>query len=91
MDKSDNILNNLTTVNGKEKFEPKAPAKKVAKIKSVAKKPVQSKPFVIKPRETYSAEKLSKLTADNLATLCKHYKLDSSEDKQKMIEALLGK
>jgi len=81
MDKSDNILNNLTTVNGRE--EPKS--KKVAK-KTAAKKTVERKPLTTK-----SPERLNNCTVEQLAKLCERLGAASSDNKQQMIDTLLGK
>jgi hypothetical protein len=81
MDKSDNILDNLTTVNGKEEFEPQKTAKKKA-----AKKTVKSKPLTTK-----TPERLNKASIEQLAKLCEHFKVPSSDNKQEMINTLLGK
>ncbi len=81
MDKSDNILNNLTTVNGREEPKPKKVAKKTA-----AKKTVSSKPLTTK-----SPERLNNCTVEQLDKLCKHFNVPSSHNKQEMINTLLGK
>ncbi len=81
MDKSDNILNNLTTANGRE--EPKS--KKVAK-KTAAKKTVERKPLTTK-----SPERLNNCTVEQLARLCKKFGVPFSDNKQEMINTLLGK
>tara|TARA_X000001382_G_scaffold102974_2_gene77819 strand:+ start:1990 stop:2253 length:264 start_codon:yes stop_codon:yes gene_type:complete len=87
MDQSDNILNNLTTVNGKEEFEPKKSVKKkTATKKAVAKKAVQSKPLTSK-----SPERLSKCSTDQLVELCKYFKVSFSGSREEMINTLLGK
>tara|TARA_B110000305_G_C19321030_1_gene578951 strand:+ start:554 stop:787 length:234 start_codon:yes stop_codon:yes gene_type:complete len=77
MDKSDNILNNLTTVNGREEPKPK---------KTAAKKTVSSRPLTTK-----SPERLNNCSVDVLAKLCKKFGVPFSDNKQEMINTLLGK
>tara|TARA_R110001592_G_scaffold150141_1_gene375819 strand:+ start:1552 stop:1809 length:258 start_codon:yes stop_codon:yes gene_type:complete len=85
MDKSDNILNNLTTVNGREEPKPKKVAKKTAKKKTV-KKTVELKPLTGK-----SFELLNSYNIEQLTRLCEKFKAASSGNKQEMINTLLGK
>ena len=81
MDKSDYILDNLTTVNGREEPKPKRTAKKKAAKKAVERKPLTTK----------TPEMLNGRTAEQLAKLCKRLGVASSDNKQQMIDTLLGK
>ena len=81
MDKSDNILNNLTTVNGREEPKPKKVAKKKTVKKTVEPKPLTGKSF----------ELLNSYNTEQLTRLCEKFKAASSGNKQEMINTLLGK
>jgi hypothetical protein len=82
----DNILDNLTTVNGKEEFEPQKPAKKKAVSKPVVKKAVQPK-----PAPKYSKEELEKLSSTSLTALCLKLNVATAKRKPQMIQNILNK
>ena len=86
MNQSDNILNNLTTVNGKQEFEPKKPAKKKAVSNPVVKKAVQPK-----PAPKYTKEELQKLSSTNLTNLCLKLNVPTAKRKPQMIQNILDK
>ena len=77
MDQSDNILDNLTTINGKEDSFPK----KVAKKQTVQPKPA--------PQYTY--EGLSNLGTNSLTALCLKLGVATAKRKAQMIENILNK
>ena len=74
----DNILDNLTTINGKEEFEPQKPAKKKAVSKPVVKKAVQPKPA-------------PKLSSTSLTNLCLKLNVPTAKRKPQMIQNILNK
>tara|TARA_E500000178_G_C16861293_1_gene679871 strand:+ start:236 stop:508 length:273 start_codon:yes stop_codon:yes gene_type:complete len=85
---SDDILDNLTFVNGKEEVdEVITPKKKVAKkaVKKAAKKAVPEAPKV-----SYSYEDLKNLSSTDLKNLCKKLKVPSHKRKPQMIENILN-
>lgn len=86
MDQSDNILNNLTTVNGKQQFQPKKSAKKKVASQPVAKKAVQPK-----PAPKYSKEELEKLGSTSLSALCLKLNVPTAKRKPQMIQNILNK
>lgn len=86
MDKSDNILNNLTTINGKQQFQPKKSAKKKVASQPAAKKAVQPK-----PAPKYSEEELKRLSSDSLSALCLKLNVPTAKRKPQMIQNILNK
>jgi len=86
MDQSDNILNNLTTVNGKQQFQPKKSVKK-----KVASQPVTKKAVQPKPASKYSEEELKRLSYDSLSALCLKLNVSTAKRKPQMIQNILNK
>ena len=86
MDQSDNILNNLTTINGKREFQPKKSGNKKAVSKPVVDKASQSKPA---PR--YTKEELSELSSTSLSDLCLKLNVPTAKRKLQMIQNILNK
>lgn len=85
---SDDILENLTFVNGKEEVEEViAPKKKVAK--KATKKAVK-RPVLEAPKVSYSYEDLKDLSSTDLKNLCKELKVPSHKRKPQMIENILN-
>lgn len=83
---SEDILENLTLVNGKE--EVVAPKKKAAKkaTKKVAPQPVQEE--VAKPK--YSLEGLQRKSSTELTNICRELGVPAARRKPQMIENILN-
>lgn len=79
---SEDILENLTFVNGKEEVE-EAPAPK----KKAKKKVAEPKP---EPVKKYSLEELSKKSSTALANICREFGIPDARRKQQMIENILN-
>tara|TARA_R110002153_G_scaffold70882_5_gene185903 strand:- start:985 stop:1257 length:273 start_codon:yes stop_codon:yes gene_type:complete len=85
---SDDILENLTFVNGKEEVEEViAPKQRV--VKKVAKKVVKET-VLEAPKVSYSYEDLKDLSSTDLKNLCKELKVPSHKRKPQMIENILN-
>ena len=87
MDQSDNILDNLTTINGKEDSFPK----KVTKKQTVQPNPAVKKVVQPKPAPQYTYEGLSNLGTNALTALCLKLGVATAKRKAQMIENILNK
>lgn len=85
---SDDILENLTFVNGKEEVEEViAPKRRVAKK---AAKKVVKETVLEAPKVSYSYEDLKDLSSTDLKNLCKELKVPSHKRKPQMIENIIN-
>ena len=80
----EDILENLTFVNGKEEVEEVIIPKKKAAKKAVKKAAPQA------PQVSYSYEDLKDLSSTDLKNLCKKHKVASHKRKPQMIENILN-
>lgn len=83
---SEDILENLTFVNGKEEVEENAAPKKKAK-KKAAKKVAEPKPEQV---QKYSLEELSKKSSTGLVNICRELGIPAARRKPQMIENILN-
>ena len=84
--KSEDILENLTFVNGKEEVEETPAPKKKAK-KKAKKKVAEPKP---EPVQKYSLEELSKKSSTALVNICRELGIPAARRKPQMIENILN-